>query len=429
MDRDATGAAAGLAVRYSWAVIVLHWLIAALLVFEVALGLRMGALKGLSQFAVFQLHKSVGITILLLMLARVVWRLTHRPPPVDAAGWERALAHLVHAAFYALLVLVPLSGWVIVSTSALAVPTLLFGVVPWPHLPLPAANAQTWHDAAEQVHRSLVVIGYGLVAMHVAGALKHHLVERSAILARMLPGTRPGSPVDPRLWAVGITGLGAAIFGLMWGPASPVSAPRIAQSGLPAELEELPEPAPAPSAEVAPQPAASSVAAEDVAVPQWTIQSGSSLQFATSWSGEAISGGFSRFTGEIAFSPDRLDQSRVVIMIDTASVLSGDEQRDDTLRSADWFATKAHGQAVFRATRFRKTGPDRYVADGSLRLKGVTAPLSLPFTLKIDGARAHMQGAVTIDRLAYRIGEGEFATTGEIPADVNVRIVLNAARR
>src|SRR6478736_4101981 len=124
-------------VRYSTGAIVVHWLLALALAFQIALGFAMPH-KGPHSFVPMQLHKSVGIAILLLTLVRLGWRLAHRPPAAVESGWAGLAARIVHWAFYAVLVLAPLTGWIIVSTAPLHVPTLLFGVVPWPHLPLPA---------------------------------------------------------------------------------------------------------------------------------------------------------------------------------------------------------------------------------------------------------------------------------------------------
>ena len=120
---------------------------------------------------------------------------------------------------------------------------------------------------------------------------------------------------------------------------------------------------------------------------------------------------------------------RVAITVDLGSAASGDGERDETLKGGDFFAVGTSRTAVFRADRFRKTGTDRYIAQGTLRLKGVTAPLSLPFTLRIDGDTATMQGSATIDRLTWKIGESEFSSTSDIPAAVAVEIALKARRK
>ena len=414
---------------YTRVAIALHWAIAALLVFEVALGLNMEDARGSTKFTVFQLHKSVGITILLLVLLRIVWRFHRRPPPLTATGWERALAQLVHGSFYALLLALPVSGWIVVSASKIAVPTLLYGTVPWPHLPgfaaMAAATKGVWYEAGKFVHANLVNLLYLLVALHLTGALKHHFIDRDGELARMIPSVRIGA------WGlfIAVAALATAALGLGWGsgvrPAEavvePLAAPVQAPVSSPSASAPTPEASTTPAAEATPE------AAQEVS--SWAIQPGSSLRFRTSYSGDAIVGSFATFGGNIVFAPDRLDKSRVAITIDLGSAASGDGERDETLKGGDFFAVQANRNAVFRADRFRKTGTDRYVADGTLRLKGVTTPLSLPFTLRIDGDNATMQGSATIDRLAYKIGEGDFSSTAEIPAAVGLEIALKARRK
>lgn len=428
--------------RYSTVAIVLHWMIATLVLFEVGLGLRMEAAHGSAKFVIFQLHKSIGLTILLLMLLRLVWRLRHRPVGVAAHGWERTLAHTVHLAFYAILLALPISGWIIVSTSRIVVPTLLYGVIPWPDVPGLAALATTtrngWHAVAEFIHVNLVTVIYAVFALHVLGALKHYLIDRDGGIARMVPGVRQGSRADPRLIAIAIGVLLAAGLGWQWLPVRLFPTAAATVTALPAPAAPV---APAPLAASSPAPSvetpttaaaaapANSAAPATPTLASWKIARSSTLRFRTSWSGDAIAGGFTRFDGDIDFNPDMLDQSHVEIRVDTGSAFTGDAQRDETLKSADWFSIGAYAGATFKADRFRKVGTDRYVATGTLRLKGVTLPISLPFTLRIDGDRATMRGNATIDRIAYKIGEGEYASTTEIPAAVKLDIAVEATRK
>ena len=427
------------AARYSAVAIILHWLIAALLIFEVGLGLRMEDAPGPLKFAVFQLHKSVGITILLLVAFRLLWRFYRKPPPVTAKPWERVLAYGVHGLFYLLLFALPISGWVIISTSRIVVPTLLYGVLPWPHLPgfenLAVGSKKAWHDAAEFLHENFVKLLYSLVALHAAGALKHHFIDRDPAIAKMAPGARAGSWTDPRLILILAGVLVAAGLGLRW---LPIGATPTTHKTDPAAVA----PVPAVHAPVVPaptQPAANNAVVQKAPAPgkdeaktglsTWTIGKSSTIRFHTSWSGDAIDGGFARFEGDIVFSPDELDRSHVEIRVDTASIYSGDDQRDDTLRSPDWFHTSSFAASIFRADRFRQVGRDSYVASGTLRLKGISLPLTLPFTLRISGNSATMRGSTMIDRLTYKIGEGEFSTTDEIPAGVSVNVEVTATRK
>src|SRR5436190_369412 len=168
--------------RYSTGAVVLHWLLALALAFQLAIGFAMPH-RGPHSFAPMQLHKSVGITILLLTLIRLAWRLVRRPPDAIEEGWTAVAARIVHWAFYAVLMLGPISGWIIVSTAPLHVPTVLFGVVPWPHLPLPPSMNQPM----EEIHQALSWIAIGLFVLHVAGALRHQFLLHDPVIKRIAP--------------------------------------------------------------------------------------------------------------------------------------------------------------------------------------------------------------------------------------------------
>jgi cytochrome b561 len=178
--------------RYGTLAIALHWAIAALIAWNLVLGFLMHNAKGLAQFNLFQLHKSVGISVLLLSLVRLLWRLTHRPPPLPDAmsRWERLLARATHSALYLIMIGMPITGWVVVSTSPLNIPTLLFHTIPWPHLPvhdLPAAAQARVNAGFGTAHMLLAWSGLFLIALHVAGALKHAFLTRDGVFQNMLP--------------------------------------------------------------------------------------------------------------------------------------------------------------------------------------------------------------------------------------------------
>lgn len=411
--------------RYAVGAIALHWTIAALIVLQVVLAGRMEG-RTPEAFAVFQLHKSVGITVLLLSLARLAWRLMHPPPPepADLAPWERRLAAAVHWAFYGVMILMPLSGWVMVSTSRIAVPTLLFGAIPWPHLPglselAPAAKAM-WNSVAKDAHHLIIKGAYVLFGLHVAGALKHQLIDRgSPVLARMAPGAHPGRWLEPRLLLIAAGLIVVVAFGGLYQP------PRPAMASLSPVAAPVPPPVQSAAPAVAPAVPAAVAPSEPVA---WAVASGSEIGFTAAWSGQPIEGRFKRWAADILFSPQALDRSRVRVVIDTASVDTGDEQRDAALPSGDWFDAGAHPKAIFTATRFERKGDDRFIAHGQLSLRGGSRPLDLPFRLKIDGDRAEVSGVTSLDRTAFGIGQGEWTSTDQIPAKVSVRVALTARR-
>lgn len=178
--------------RYGTVAIVLHWAIAALIIANLYLGWRMGFLKGLAQFNVFQLHKSVGVTVLLLSVLRLGWRLVGpRPEPAPLEGWEKPAATAVHWAFYGIMIGMPLSGWIIVSTSPLNIPTLLYHLVPWPHFPgvhdLAEPTRKAVNHAFGLTHTALAFGSLALLALHLGAVAKHEILDGRPVLRRMLP--------------------------------------------------------------------------------------------------------------------------------------------------------------------------------------------------------------------------------------------------
>ncbi len=190
------------AERYSNVAIALHWLIAVMIIGQLAGGFYMHNLpreQAELKFQLYQLHKSFGITVLLLTLFRIGWRLTHKPPalPVKMAGWEKLLARGAHFAFYALLLALPLVGWAVVSSSPLAgsVQTYLFGVIHLPHLPFfeGVEDRKGLSHDFEELHEFLAFAMIGLMGLHVAAALKHQIIDRDEVLSHMLPFMRKKS--------------------------------------------------------------------------------------------------------------------------------------------------------------------------------------------------------------------------------------------
>ena len=186
------------AIRYGTAAMTLHWLMAAMILFMLGLGLYMRSLDDTDPwtFPLFQLHKSIGLTILMLAIGRLVWRLANPVPVLPAMmnKRERIAARIVHAFLYVLMIAIPLMGWATVSAAALAVPTMWFGLFEWPHLwflaDLPRVRKQVLDGQLAVVHSVLAFTLLVLVALHTAAALKHHFKNRDDVLKRMLPWTK-----------------------------------------------------------------------------------------------------------------------------------------------------------------------------------------------------------------------------------------------
>lgn len=192
-DHASSGAGAPRSA-YSWAAIVLHWTIAALILTNIGLAWYFTSLKGPAEIAPLGLHKSIGITVLMLSVLRVAIRIAIPPPPLPERmpGWEKVAARTLHTLFYLLILGLPLSGWAMVSASPLirVHPTVLFGMVPWPALRFPGLSPDQLHDARHlfsATHLTLAWIAYVAIALHVAAALKHQFLDRDEVLGRMFP--------------------------------------------------------------------------------------------------------------------------------------------------------------------------------------------------------------------------------------------------
>lgn len=178
------------AVRYDPVAVFLHWTIGLAIIFMLALGLTMEDFPQSWRFVAINFHKALGITILAFSLFRVIWRFLNPPPPLpaDMPGWERFAANLSHWALYAVILVMPLSGWLMTSASA-KYPIIFFGLGEAPFIPMPADAGLTKliGDISHETHE---LLGYGaifLIALHFAAAMKHHLLDRDFVLLRMLP--------------------------------------------------------------------------------------------------------------------------------------------------------------------------------------------------------------------------------------------------
>src|SRR5580698_7951826 len=173
---------------YSAVAIALHWLIALGMLTNIGLAWYFGTLKGPEAVAPVQLHKSIGITVLLLTLIRIGWRLVNAPPPLPETmrPWEKLAARANHLVFYLLMLAMPLSGWAMVSASPLIKvhPTMLYGVVPWPAFPFLPTDPDQLHGAHKlfgSTHSLLAWLAYATIALHVAAALKHQFIDRDDV--------------------------------------------------------------------------------------------------------------------------------------------------------------------------------------------------------------------------------------------------------
>jgi cytochrome b561/polyisoprenoid-binding protein YceI len=393
--------------RYTIVAITLHWVMAALLLFMIWLGWNMD-----DNEARFQLHKSIGILILFLTLVRVIWRAMNPPPPLpdDMPAYEKLASHLVHMAFYGLMVILPLAGWLLVSTSKFKVPTVLFETVSWPHLPAPGfLRTDIGHVILENIHSKGAWVLIVLLGLHVAGAVKHEFAAEDGVLKKMLPGLfgKPTAPTSARGY---VRAFGTAIIAFALIALIP-----IAGSTQPGNAT----------------PQADAVAAPvgDVINANWNVNyDASEIRFTGIYDGAEFTGTFDDWSADVEFHADDLESSQVLVTVRTATADAGKKLYNDSLKSAEWFDTNTFPEARIRLTNFRET-EEHYTADAAIMLKSGLVTVPLDFTLEIDGGTATLNGTAVMNRKAFDLGQDSDPAGTWVGDDITVTVSGSATRK
>ncbi|MEE4188821.1 MAG: cytochrome b/b6 domain-containing protein [Roseobacter sp.] len=378
-----------------------HWLTAALILTLIPLGIYANDLPYDSSEALaykawfFSLHKTLGVAVFFVALARIVWALSQpKPAPLHPdRKLETFAAATVHWLLYGSLVIVPLSGWIHHASTA------GFAPIWWPlgqDLPLVpkseslAATTAGLHIVFERV---LAVS----IFLHLAGALKHHFVDRDATLRRMLPGhaetattDTPGHKTRPILAALAVWAVAVGIGALL-------GTYEKHDTGVQA-------------------------AALEAVQSDWAVQEGT-LEITVSQLGAPVTGSFADWTAAIRFDETRDSGTvgSVDVVISIGSLTLGSVTREAL--GADFFNVEGFPTANFNAEILRDaTG---YAAVGTLTIKDESLPLTLPFTLDVNEGLAVMEAQTQIDRRHYKIGASQ-TDPASLGFNVDVSIQLTA---
>lgn len=394
----------------------LHWLVAVLILALLPIGLFMGGMENSPfKFQVFAMHKSFGLLVFFLGLLRLVWRLFVSPVPDHMEThkyWEVTLARAAHFWLYVCMIGMPFSGWLMSSAGEYPVP--FFG------LQMPALmgkNEQLGHFFKE-THE---ILGYTLLfilALHIAGALKHHIMDGDETLQRMTTLRRN--------WLV--TALVVLLAALSYGAVAAISL-------FGSEEEEERGRPPAMSLQQTEQDSAtkaqanSSVDTSKLPEHGWAIvPDNSHLTFQAVVYKEPFTATLKNFSGTIVFNPEDLASAFADIVVDMAQVESGDDNRDQNMAGVDWFDVEAFPQSRFVSKSFEKAGENSYVAVGEITLRGVTMPLAIPFTLDIKDKTAHMIATFSLNRGTFGVGQGQWQADDTVAQDVSVSVDLTAVQ-
>ena len=395
--------------RYTSVAITLHWIIALLLGAMIGLGRNMHDANHVPIEWMFQLHKSVGITILVLMIARLVWRLTNRPPPLPAEmkQVEKRVSHWVHMGLYALVFALPISGWIMVSVSPFAIATVLYGTIGWPHIAglpeLALETRQTLYPNVKNVHEIMSWALIALFALHIVGAVKHELSDEEGVMKRMIPGIfgKTSPPRAPARGAFLTFGSALAFFAMIAG------GPVIAQS-------------------LTSEQSVEAVNSES----NWIIDyANSEIRFSGTHSGNDFSGTFEDWSASISFDPSNVSDGSATVTVSTQSARTGDTLYDNTLNAAEWFHVTDFPNATVALSNFRRNDAedDAMLSDASLTIKDVTVTIPFSFRLEETSGITTMTGETVLSREAFNLGQESDASADWVAAEIAVSVIVKAS--
>ncbi|ATG49349.1 cytochrome B [Celeribacter ethanolicus] len=396
------------ATRYGALARFFHWAIALLILTDIALGLIGENTPRTAETAaglttLYSVHKTIGVAVLGLAVLRILWAIT-QPKPVPVHPERKAetlLAEVIHWMLYGAIVIMPLSGWVMHSAETGFAPIL------WPFgqdLPFVPKSEDVAHMAGA-VHGLSALVIYLTVALHVAGALKHAVIEKDGVLSRMSRGTDAG--VEGEAHASALPPVLAAV---LW----------IAVVAFPFVM-----PAPErPDGTAAPMEQAQVEQAELASdLPSWTVDQGS-LTISVKQMGAPVEGSFANWSAAIAYD-EATGTGEVTVTIDTTSLTLGSVTQQ--AMGPEFFNTETYATATFEGEISRIEGAS-HQAVGTLTLVGQEVPVTLAFDLTIDGDTATMSGTSTLDRRDFGMGAG-YADEGTVGFAVEVATTLTAVRQ
>lgn len=391
------------AQHYGWVARLFHWMTALLILSAIPLGLYANNLpydtaEALAWKAqVFSVHKTLGLAAFLIALLRILWALTgeHPVPLHPDRKLELFAARLVHWMLYIAMLVVPLSGWVHHAAVTGFAPIL------WPFgqdLPF-VPKSESLGSLAAGLHWIFTKLLAAAIILHVAGALKHHLLDRDATLRRMTRGDlAPAQVIAPRQTLV--PGLAAVLLFALAGA-----------------IMALPQPKGGEAATATSAPAATGAG-------NWQVEDGT-LAITVTQMGQTVTGSFATWAAEIQFDETATagQHGTVTATVDTGSLSLGSVS--DQATGPEFLNSAAFPQATF-AARILADGAS-YVARGDLTLRGVTVPLDLPFSLTVQGDRATMDGRAQLDRRSFGMGQS-YGDESSVGFGVALAISLTATR-
>lgn len=404
---------------YSAGAMILHWLIALLIILNLTAGFLMVRFAGLAEstrFLIFQWHKTIGFLILFLTLARIAWRFMNKPPKkAPMLKIEAFTASVVSVLFYFLMLLVPLLGWVVVSTTNVRIPTFLFlnSSLPWPNLPL--MRDQDVSHFALNAHMLLAYSFVFLLFLHVAGAIKHSFIDHQPEFSRMLPTKYIRYLKAKTLsWPVMLLVLIVpALIGVIIAQHQTIiqSASQLANTNASASDER--------------QLSANHLANDG----SWLVDMDkSTLDYTLDFSGTSTRGQIGDWQANIKFSPNQLENAQADIVVASNSIRYDDAFVAGSLADADGLDPTKYPQIHINLDKFSRDGAN-FLGKGTITIRGVTKPVEVPFRFHQKNGIAKVEGSANIERLLFGIGAQNDADGSWLGKVIRVAFSLEAQQQ
>jgi cytochrome b561 len=401
MLRENTDSTFGLAARF------FHWASALIVLGLLIVGFLMTSMEFSPQkFQIYMLHKSFGLTVLALVIARIIWRFMNPPPKKleDHKPWEKTLSNIIHGLLYFGLIAMPMSGWIM--SSAGEYPVNFFGLFDMPSL---SGKNEALFEISKTLHEAGSFALIAAIGFHFLGAAKHHIIDKDSTLRRM------GGNV-----------LTLVVFGLLLAAATIIAGSEFLE-----EFNETEEAISSPADPSSDQAVSKVTDSQNL----WVISTTTSkINFEFQQYGQSTSGFFKDITGTIQFEPENLGTAKADITIPIGTIDTGSQDRNNQARSAEWFDANKFSTAHFVSESFEETQPNQYLVHGQLTIRDKTLPLSFPFTLDIkknDAATQHiakMKAEFLLNRLDFGVGQGQWQATDAIADSVKINIELEATQ-
>ncbi|NKB21249.1 MAG: cytochrome [Alphaproteobacteria bacterium] len=392
---------------------LLHWTTAALILTLIPVGIYMADLPATTadevahKSSTYSLHKTLGVAVFMVAIVRIGWAICQPRPQLLNADrpLESLAAHTIHWILYGTIILMPLTGWLYHSA------TEGFAPIWWPFgqdLPMVPEDPRL-ASVFQSAHYCTGVLLILSLCLHIAGALKHSLIDRDSTLRRMIPGLKQ-VPADMELEQKNnrlpllLSGL---IFILLGGTIGGM-----------AYFGDWPGSPPG-------QRMANTAAASVV---DWRVNSKTSrINIEVKVMGKPVTGRFEDWKASINFDPDRIENAAINVDIVVSSLVLG-SVRTQAL-SADFLNSGAHPVARFVSRSVTRVKRDSYTAVGDLLLAGSRRPVTMAFDLSVVGGKVLVQGEVLLNRFEFGIGQKGFPDSSVLDAMVPVRIALEAVKR